>query len=280
MRGTFLDFAAFEPACRRIADGAWSSHSIDEFIDREEDETVAFCGKVAIGKAILEAEAHSKLNTHGKSRLDNDKVEETWLPTFFRQLQRGVPRSMRANLFHNVGFVNFNYDRCLEWFLLLAIEDAYGVPRSESQALVRGLGILHPYGTVGQIFDDGSSGLPVPFGHHSANLLWVARDLRTYTEQVAEDTLLHQIKKLVADAEVIVFLGFGFHPQNVKILMPPLGSRAARVFATAYLEPQPTIYTLINPALGALAPRATRDPPSDSKCLPFTQEHLVMIAAP
>ena len=50
------------------------------------------------------------------------------------------------------------------------------------------------------------------------HLMHVASGIRTFTEQVEDDQALDAMKRCLAEADRIVFLGFAFHRQNVKLL--------------------------------------------------------------
>ena len=42
---------------------------------------------------------------------------DTWLVKFMYMLGRGVPKENVREIFDNVSFIVFNYDRCVEFFL-------------------------------------------------------------------------------------------------------------------------------------------------------------------
>lgn len=59
----------------------------------------------------------------------------------------------------------------------------------------------------------------VVFGDCDTRALEIASErILTFTEQVSDAVLLRNIKRSVVRAERIVFLGFGFHRQNLEIL--------------------------------------------------------------
>ena len=51
---------------------------------------------------------------------------------------------------------------------------------------------------------------------------------------------------MIAEAEQIIFMGFGFHQQNMALLTPDVDMHAKRVFTTVYQEPGPAMGTINN----------------------------------
>lgn len=86
-----------------------------------------------------------------------------------------------------------------------------------------------------------TSASSVAFGAqlYSDELLRSAKSIKTFTEST-EDTEyeITAIRECVAKAKALVYLGFAFHPLNMKLLYgtahPPEKGRSCDVFATAY----------------------------------------------
>ena len=206
-------------ACRRIRDGIVTASSIDDFIDtHKHDEDIALCGKLAIARAILESEGSSTLfyeKRNTTDTIDFPKLNETWYPGFYRVLREGVAKTDLESLFDNVTLITFNYDRCIEQYLSHAIASTYQIPFEQAKELVSTLTIYRPYGSVGSYFGPqavqfGSSQLPT--------VDMVAKNLRTYTEQVHDDESLNAMRAAISGAEALVFLGTAFHKYNMTLL--------------------------------------------------------------
>jgi hypothetical protein len=107
-----------------IRDGLGFAQSIDDFLDQHRtNERVNFYGKAALVKTILEAEAKSNLyvDLRTAQRFNADQVRGTWFVKFMYMLGRGVPKENVREIFDNVAFIVFNYDRCIEHFLFHAL---------------------------------------------------------------------------------------------------------------------------------------------------------------
>src|SRR4051812_19154994 len=99
------------------------------------------------------------------------------------------------------------------------------IPFEDAFHIVRSIPMLHVYGTLGDI--DGS----IKFGAPEAPLADISRTLRTYHDGVVDKNHANKILALIRGAEKIVFLGFGFHPENVKLLFGK-GLPKARMIGT------------------------------------------------
>ena len=233
-------FASYLTASRQIAAAMPLALSIDNFIDaHKHNQHIELCGKLAIVKSILEAERKSKLHMRSNlnARMNFSAVSGSWYEPFFQRLTEGISRANIAGVFNNVSFITFNYDRCIEHYLLNALQTYYTIPFEEAGLLVNQLVVHHPYGLVDLLPWQNRTGRGVDFGGNPVDeddLLRIAREIKTFTERFEEGEELSAIRTQVQDAEVIVFLGFAFADQNMALIKPVGETRARRVFATAW----------------------------------------------
>jgi hypothetical protein len=220
-----LQFAAW-----RIRDGLpLVAQSIDDFLDQNRtDQLVNLYGKAAIVRTIAEAERDSVLYFNpmkSENHFDDKKLVTTWIKRFMHMLCRGLPREDVKGVFDQVSFIVFNYDRCIEHFLIHALQRGYAV--GNAAELVDGLDIIHPYGSIGDLKD-------VPFGHGGLDYASLSQRIRTYTEQAASDAR-SKISNMMAQAQQVIFLGFAYYDQNMAMLSPSKPfSDGVDVFGTAY----------------------------------------------
>jgi hypothetical protein len=225
---------ALHQAAFRIGRGLGLAQSIDDFLDQHRsDGFVNHYGKVAIARAVLEAEKDSKLyfdrhNLHsGEDQFDPDNFANTWFSKFIYMLGRGVPRENVGQIFDNVSFIIFNYDRCVEHFLECALQRLYNLREQEAITIVDKLCIIHPYGRVGSLRE-------VPFGATRANYDAIARTIKTYTEQVANADAVNELASEFEQASCVIFLGFAYHGQNMRLLKPLKNVAARPIYGTAF----------------------------------------------
>jgi hypothetical protein len=221
-------------AARRIAEGIQLANSIDEFLNIHGDnERVKTLGKAAIVRSILGAERNSNLfvdQSNIYNKLDFSRVEDTWFVKLMRVLGPDVPLKHVEGLFDQVMFIVFNYDRCLEHFLIHALHALYGIGVEAATRIVANISIVHPYGTVGELES-------VPFGGsdvNEPNCFQLASRIKTYTEQIGDGGTVESMHEMMQVAQCIVFLGFAYGEQNMDLLKSKTPIERKPVFGTAY----------------------------------------------
>ena len=225
--------AQFDDAARMVAAGLPLAPSIDHFLDAHSgNEYLELLGKLAIGSAILSAERASIFTpTKLGLSLDPNKIQQTWYAAFARMLFQGTRRPHLESIFENLTIISFNYDRCIEHFLFEALQSYYSIDRKAASNALSRLTIIHPYGRVGSLPWQ-EEDVPVPYGGAAdTDLVNVAESLRTFTETV-EDGVAARIKESVSRSESLIYLGFGYHPQNIELLTTTMKARVKRIFAT------------------------------------------------
>jgi hypothetical protein len=225
---------------RMIEDAAPVAPSIDNFLDaHKNDLELQLCGKLGIVSSILDAERKSRLfiNESHSGRDDLGRLGGTWYTAFMKMLVERVDRDEIETIFENVSFITFNYDRCIQKFLHVALQKYYAISDERAAELISKLEIIHPYGSVGPLPFEGSGSSAVAYGAdlNESSLIEAAGRIRTFTEQIEDDDLLVSIHGGVNNAETIVFMGFAFHPQNMQLLDVGIASNVRRVFATSFL---------------------------------------------
>jgi hypothetical protein len=227
---------AFLDAARRVRDGVIFSNSVDSFIDvHREDRLIQLCGKLAIVKTILKAERQSKLfiDRRVDDFADLEGLKKTWFFDFARHLNDGIRREEVERIFEKVAFIIFNYDRCFEHFVHEALQRHFGIASERASSIMKTLKIIHPYGTVANLPWVDKRGIPFGFTANRSNMQLMASSIKTYTEQVEAGSVLQAIREEVLEADTLVFLGFSYHPENMKLLSPGRECKTERVYGTA-----------------------------------------------
>jgi len=230
-------------AAERIRKALPQAPSIDEFIDNHRgNAAIERCGKLAIVRSILQAEKQSSLFVNPSNfykELNFSSVEDTWFNIFWQRITANCQADQLEKRFSSIVFIVFNYDRCLEHYLYRSIQNYYGLSSDAAGNLVSSIKIYHPYGTVGSL--PWSSDQPkVEFGAEPivGQLGDLAEQIRTFTEgtdpQMSE---VLAIRNHVAEADKLLFLGFAYHQQNIKLLKSEEKFRSnsnSRCWGTAY----------------------------------------------
>lgn len=231
----------YEKAAQKIVAGMPSAASIDNFLHTHRtDRHIVRLGKFTIAKAILDAEAKS----HIKPRATIDRIgstpplnqqgyKESWYYPFIKMLTMGTSLDDPNKLLSNLNFIVFNYDRCLEAILSTAVKTYFGVSDHEAAEIVmKSTRIIHPYGSLGPLPTFSGSNF-TPFGSSSPDIYNISSGIKTFTEAVNSD-VAGEIKQIIRESDVIVFLGFGFLPQNLLLLEPATYSHTRSIHATTY----------------------------------------------
>lgn len=215
------DSNPFYRAGQAISRGMPQAISIDNFMHTHaDDENIIFMGKLGITTAILEAERKSKIASakDHDALLDFSKVEESWHTVFCRMLLEGLSRSDPSKIFDNVAIITFNYDRCIERYLLHSLQSYLGLTRDAAEELLTRLTIIHPYGQVGRLPLPKVNGIAFGQQVHHTELPGVALQIKTFTERVDDDGMLERMHRLLAEAEVVVYLGFSYGDMNMDLM--------------------------------------------------------------
>jgi hypothetical protein len=240
-RADGIDLNSYRQAGENVSRGIGYTRSIDSYLNAHSgDELVKICAKMAIVHTILEHERQSalfvdeqlvSLEFQGRAA-----IMGSWFQAFTYLLTEGIRKNENLDaMFDNVVVVNFNYDRCLEQFLWLALQQLYVIDAARAVSLIKKLKIFHPYGVVGELPWQG--GLKIRFGKKlQPELLGAASEkIRTFNEQIEDREMLDKLGKEVGSAEQIIFLGSHYHPQNMELLKasPPARGGEVLIYGTA-----------------------------------------------
>ena len=210
--------------------------SIDDiltwFAAREE---VVRLGKIAIVHEILKGERASVLYNELDPTLTPFRdFSTTWVHHFLSMVLSGQRGENAEHAFDNVTLINFNYDRTVEHFLYSALQIQFGLDEPRARAIASDIAanMIRPYGCIGP--------LPwlqieraIPFGStpRSQEVVSASSNILTLSEGFTGETH-SQIQAALERARVSVFLGFGFHTQNMALLRVRGAEAWRRTYAT------------------------------------------------
>jgi len=149
-------------------------------------------------------------------------------PRIFSLAKRDLKRENVERIFAATTIINFNYDRSLEHYLFSAFQQRGPFTADQARTLVGSLKIIRPYGSLGNLWGDDA----IPFGDtERADVRAIAKNILTFTEQRSA-AVSKQMADAISNARVVIFLGFGFHRQNVSALAVEELSADREVFGT------------------------------------------------
>lgn len=223
-------------AAWRIRDNMPLAPSIDNFLDthREDAKLVQF-GKICIAKAISEAERESSLyfseDGSAQKRFDFGAIRDTWLAQLFGILVSQRDFNSFLGALRNITFVSFNYDRCIHQFFFHAARQYFALSNDQVEEMLSVLNIHYPYGSIGGFSWQASGQTNFGSSLYNESLITVSKDLRTFTEGSGTDRV-KRIRKAFEEAEVVMFMGFGFLNLNVDLLFGRDEYEVQKVLAT------------------------------------------------
>lgn len=216
--------------------------SIDDCLHTHRSNTLGvLAGKMAIAEAIAAAERRSTIaplwfGSQDEREQAKHRLWYTWAGQIVRMLVTGVDRETYPEVLRQLTVVSFNYDRCFASAVFHLLQNALDLSEGAAAEAMAGMSILHPYGSLGPLPYEQQS---VPFGG-AGDLIAAAQRLFIYTEEQSEAGHLQAIKDTVYDAERLLFLGFGFHQQNIDLMASPdRDLRGKEIFGTVKSEPLP-----------------------------------------
>lgn len=219
-------------------------NSIDAWLSRRTMYLNA--GKIAICHAIGASEDPGKLRTG-------------WYRELWQVLASGAQTA--SDICENrVGVITFNYDRSLEHFLYERMRPSFGVSAEDAARIIQRIPIIHMHGQAGAlpwqkpdpveawIKTNPLQKLEAPDSHpYLANATfdqnaWIIARIRSsgirvmFEDHRGEGAPLMQARNLLANADRIIFMGFGYDPINMRKLRYTPDSDKSQEIQGTYFE--------------------------------------------
>lgn len=228
-------------AARKIARGLPLTPSIDSFLElKKNDALIALVAKVAIVIFVHELELSCAELRGGKSWSHREKptdFEGHWYRDFAEVCFGGVTLDDLPSYLATFSVISFNYDRCFEQFLRIAVERLYDVDSASANELVQKINIQYPYGSLGDLPSRAGRSV-LEFGiENSIGYAGVAQQINTFSDGAKAGGVHVAVRSTIAEASNVIFLDFGFHRINIDLLKPDAISRKLKIFGTAYNMP-------------------------------------------
>jgi hypothetical protein len=184
--------------------------SIDQFLELRPD--MAEAGVLLISILLLSAEHESE------EHLWSDTTGGHW----YNYLKNRLVNLSKALGQNQLRVISFNYDRSLEHYLFRSLKPFYvGTLTDEAYVdAVKQTQFLHIYGSLGPLPWQSATGM-VPYGAKGCGEILTAAKSIKVLHQGAEDAVQRnfiQAQEWLKWAHRVLFLGFGFHEDNVKRL--------------------------------------------------------------
>jgi hypothetical protein len=198
--------------------------TIDRFLEnRPEFEAI---GKLAIAATLIPLEVDSVVRMFEPWK--GHSCAEDWYTYFAQHLNL-------SSTYWGDGLltiITYNYDRSLEYFLFRILKSTCRKSEQECRDIFKGIPIIHIYGELGP-YNPIGRGLPYGVSLNSETARAAANNIRIMHE-AKDEGLTNQSKTAVENAEVVCFLGFGYHEENLTPLGVKSHVQGKRVLGTAW----------------------------------------------
>ena len=192
--------------------------SVDAFLEHRSD--LVDLGKRLMAIALLGCETPESLFTSSAN----------WYDRLFQAMD--APFESFAD--NKLSVITFNYDRSLEQYLYLALQNSYGKSHDEVIGVLERITIVHVHGKLGPLPWQADRARPYAPTRAPDDVLLAAEGIRIISELAEERAAFDPAKSLIEASERIIFLGFGFHRANFDRLRLELDGRPRQYFASAY----------------------------------------------
>ena len=185
------------------------STSVDAFLE-DRNEWLAL-GKSAIAASLMSQELDDRLFPLARMNPDRD-----WY-RYLLSLVRGREAEFREH--SRLVVLTFNYDRSLEHFLFTSYKNRYNFSDDGCATAVHAIPILHLHGQLGYLPWEGfapSRTRPYDPAMSPETLRAAVDGIRVIHEaDVTGDPVFEQAFSYLNQADLIAFLGFGYHTTNI-----------------------------------------------------------------
>ena len=198
--------------------------SIDTFLERRPE--FLEIGKATIACCLIPHEDETRFY-----RRDRRGGSYRWYEYLFSRMT-ATKEDFSGN---QLSILTFNYDRSFEHFLYLALKNSYGLADDEAAKLLQSIPIVHLYGKLGELpyLSSGS-------GRHyrqqiSREIIQLCIKAIKIVHEGAENAEEFKTAcELLGKVKTICFLGFGYHPDNVRRLRLNELNQSPQIIGTAY----------------------------------------------
>lgn len=197
--------------------------SVDAFLEHRQE--FLEIGKLAIAAELVLKEQEKILIP---TFTEYEGYEGRWYDYLFGMMGASIDEFKRNKL----AVVTFNYDRSFEHALFLFLKHNNNLSDEEAEELRTNVPVVHMYGQLGGRRYKPTipaAGAPIDrdLVHQSANSIKVVH------ESVGDDPEFATAYRLLQDADVVCFLGFAYHEQNVNRIQLNQVDLSVVLFGTA-----------------------------------------------
>jgi len=200
--------------------------SVDVFLEQRSEFTPI--GKVAIAASLIPYEDEAKLWGGAQN----------WYEHVWKHLGPSLMDDVAQS---QLSVITFNYDRSLEHFLYSALRNSFNIGTEDAARYLREvIRVVHVHGKLGELPfararpDVTRAYQPGDRSNLAAAAVAAAKTIKIVHEGTREDPEFVQARQLLAQAEIVCFLGFGYLEANVERLGITTLPSTVQLYGTGY----------------------------------------------
>ena len=156
-----------------------------------------------------------------KNEISENHFKDEWFQFLWNRIKRNLNQVQEIQK-TSIGFITFNYDLSLEHILFAAVKNAFhGASDLDIKMAFNAIPIVHVHGRIKKLpWEDGYKDDLDKFGLNELDLnkiFEMSKGIKLVHEN-DDNNVLIEARQLISEAENIVFLGFGFHRDNINKL--------------------------------------------------------------
>ncbi len=199
---------------------------------------------IGIKSIISEIVKCEKLHLENMRNSDNNT--DDWCKYLIRKMTESLNTAEELlNIKENqISFITFNYDRSLEFILHRELTGLLENTEIQQQAIndtLNKIKIIHVYGQVGWLpWQKSENNQKLAYGEIFESVFETAEKVAEsievmYSLRIDKNEILEAIQ-LISKADRILFLGFGYDQENLKILKFPIEKHSMQIYGTAFKQ--------------------------------------------
>jgi len=214
-------------------------YSVDAFIEHRRIFTEI--GKALISYEIIKCEREDRLSP----------VEGNWYKYLYNRINDSYDEIPENNL----SILTFNYDRSFEQCMLKYVQSDYGKTFQQAESILSSIPIIHLHGKLGELSPSDKENYKSYSQEFSMKYINTCiRNIKIIHEDVPKDDVqFNAAIDLISKADIIWFLGFGFHKANLRRLrIPEILPSGKEILATTLGKEIGELYEIYNSLKGRL----------------------------
>lgn len=181
---------------------------------------------------------------HNSSYPGNEDVKDDWIKYLFQKMISGLNsyEEFLESFHSNLIFITFNYDRSMEYYFYNNLKRLFAsnknIDNHQINQIMQTLKIYHVYGKIGKLeWEDETDEKTVLNYGDLENIVikseYLKKQIRLIYTDRNNSQNIQEIQREISGSSRLLFLGFGYDADNIKILGLEKYPKQNKLFGTA-----------------------------------------------